>query len=121
MANDETMVIIMAESAEAVKNIEEMVQVPGVDAVMIGTTDLAQSMGYPGQPRHPAVLAAIKKIIEACNKYGVAIGTQMRDGRTAKGMKEAGYSFITASSSAWIKNSAKAFIDQVKGVDYKRT
>ena len=114
MANEETMVILMVENREALENLDEILQVEGVDAVSIGTTDLSLSLGYPGQPKHPEVLAAVAKVVEACNKYGVAVGTQMRDGRTAESMRADGFTFATSSVAAWIKKGAKDFVKGVK-------
>ena len=63
-ANEETMVVIMIESAEAVDNLSDILSVKGIDVVQIGTNDLAQSMGYIGKFTEPAVLKALD-----CNVY----------------------------------------------------
>ena len=47
------MVVVQAESAEAVRNIDRIVQVPGLDAVLIGPCDLSASLGHPGDLAHP--------------------------------------------------------------------
>ena len=53
--------VVQIELADAVKNIEGIVGVPGLSGVLIGSNDLSGSMGYMGQPRHPEVLAAIQR------------------------------------------------------------
>ena len=60
-ANEETLVCVQLEDAEALQNLEAIVQVQGVDVFFVGPSDLSQSMGYPGQPNAPAVRAAISR------------------------------------------------------------
>jgi len=48
-ANDEIATIVLVENPDAIERIEEIVAVDGVDAAVIGTHDLAVSMGYPGR------------------------------------------------------------------------
>ena len=49
-ANNETLVCVQLEEAEAVRNVDEIVQVPGVDVFFVGPSDLSQCLGYPGCP-----------------------------------------------------------------------
>jgi len=74
IANDETMVIVQIEREEAVKNIEDIVSVEGIDATFIGPMDLSASMGFRGKPFHPKVVKAIEKVLEACKNSDVAPG-----------------------------------------------
>ena len=73
-ANLRTVVILQAESRAAVENIEEIVQVPGVDAILIGPNDLAASLGHLGKLNHPAVEEAIERIATACRNYDMRLG-----------------------------------------------
>jgi 2-keto-3-deoxy-L-rhamnonate aldolase RhmA len=74
-ANDEIAVIVQAEHARAVENIESMVQVAGVDAVQLGPYDLSASMGKMGQIDDPEVAAAIDHICQVTKSAGLAIGS----------------------------------------------
>ena len=58
-ANAETLVCVQLEEAEALLNIDDILQVRGVDVFFIGPSDLSQSLGYPGQTQAPPVRAAI--------------------------------------------------------------
>jgi len=78
-ANEQLMTIIQIESEEGVENVEEIVSVPGIDAVMIGPSDLSQDMGIPGQIKHPKVVEAFHKVIDSCNKHSVAPGIHLQD------------------------------------------
>lgn len=57
--NDETLLVVQLEDPVALDNIEAICAVAHLDVVFIAPNDLAQAMGYLGQPRHPEVLAAI--------------------------------------------------------------
>ena len=73
-ANENLYVIMQCETRRGLENIEEICQTPGLDCVFIGTGDLSQDLGYPGETGHPEVAAAIDKILAACQKYGVVPG-----------------------------------------------
>jgi len=49
----------MIEEKEALDNLDAILAVPGIDYFNFGLQDLAQSLGHPGQPSHPAVRAAV--------------------------------------------------------------
>lgn len=67
-ANDEVMTILMIEHIEAVKNINEILAVPGVDSIMVGALDLSGSMGILGQTNDASVEAAIQSVLQAAKK-----------------------------------------------------
>jgi 2-keto-3-deoxy-L-rhamnonate aldolase RhmA len=70
LANEETLVVVMLESPQAIDNCEAIAAVPGVDALLIGTNDLCFEMGIPGQFDHPQVADAYAKLLAACRKHG---------------------------------------------------
>jgi 2-dehydro-3-deoxyglucarate aldolase len=73
-AGDRVIVVVQAETAEAVENIESIVQVAGVDAVFVGPYDLSASLGRPGEVGHPEVVNAIRRVAAACRKAGIPTG-----------------------------------------------
>lgn len=73
-ANDRTVVVVQAESAEAVRNIDSIARVPGVDAVLIGPYDLSASLGYPGAVDHPVVRGAIDRVRQVCQTHNLPLG-----------------------------------------------
>jgi 2-dehydro-3-deoxyglucarate aldolase len=73
-ANDTVSVIVQAEHAQAVENIEQIVQVEGVDAVLLGPYDLAASLGKMGQVDDPVVTDAIDHITKTCQAVGMPLG-----------------------------------------------
>ncbi len=76
-ANDESIVIIQVEHIESVRNLNEILEVEGIDGLIIGPYDLSGSLGIPGQLSHPSVVEARKKVLEAAKKKGIAAGTHI--------------------------------------------
>ena len=68
--NAATFLILMIESPEGVANADAIAALPGVDALLIGTSDLTAEMGIPGQVDHPDIVAAYETVIAACHKHG---------------------------------------------------
>ena len=98
-ANDETFVCVQIEHIEAVRNIDAILEVPGVDAVIIGPYDLSASMGLTAQFDHPEIIAAIDTIGAACRRHGVTGGIHVVQPDTAEAVRRyrEGYRFIAYS------------------------
>lgn len=73
-ANEQICLIVQVETAEALERIEEIAAVDGVDGLFIGPSDLAASMGYPGEPGHPQVRRAVLDAIARISRTGRAPG-----------------------------------------------
>lgn len=72
--NREILITVMIETPEAVQNAEAIAAVPGIDGLMIGTSDLTASMGIAGQIGHEKVRAAYEAVAQACRKHGKTLG-----------------------------------------------
>jgi 4-hydroxy-2-oxoheptanedioate aldolase len=70
MANEETLVIVMLETPDAIAKADAIAAVPGIDSLLIGTNDLTAEMGIPGEYSHPSVEEAYRTVIAACKKHG---------------------------------------------------
>ena len=101
-ANDDIVVMPMIETAEAVKNLDDILSVPGVDAVYVGPSDLSLTMGC--KPRldqtDPPVVEAQLKIVAACKRHGVAAGIHNATAAYALKMIADGYQFVTLASDS---------------------
>lgn len=73
-ANDEICLIVQVETLEAMENLQEIVQVEGVDGVFIGPSDLSGAMGYVGNPDHPEVVNKIEWAMDVIHSSGKASG-----------------------------------------------
>ena len=72
--NQETLVVMMIETPEAVENAGEIAAVDGVDVLLVGGSDLSTTMGIPGESTNPKFLAAIDKVIAAAHGAGKHAG-----------------------------------------------
>ena len=68
--NEETLVVVMLESPAGIANCEAIAAVPGIDVLLIGTTDLSFELGVPGQFDDPRIEDAYRKVIAACHRHG---------------------------------------------------
>lgn len=99
-ANDEIAVIVQAEHIDAVENIEAIIQVPGIDAVLVGPYDLSASLGKLGQVDDAEVVQAIQQVTKVCLGAGVRLGIFGVSADAVKPFIEQGYTLITAGVDA---------------------
>jgi 4-hydroxy-2-oxoheptanedioate aldolase len=101
-ANDQLLVIPMIETAEALENLDDILSVPGVDAVYVGPSDLSLALGL--KPRLDQtdlpVVEAQKKIVAACKRHGVVAGIHNNTAAYALKMIADGYQFVTLASDS---------------------
>jgi 2-dehydro-3-deoxyglucarate aldolase len=95
-ANDEIAMIMQIEHIDAIKNLEEIVNVDGVDGLFIGPLDLSGSMGITGQMKHPNMISALEKYRNICKKANKSFGMHIvrPDDENIKSAKEQGYTMI---------------------------
>ena len=119
-ANECVCLLVQVESLAALQQIDAIAAVEGVDGVFIGPADLSASMGYLGQPAHPAVRAAIEHAIGRILHAGKAPGILCADETLARHCISLGARFVavgvdtsllvraTAALAAQFKNTAPA-------------
>jgi 4-hydroxy-2-oxoheptanedioate aldolase len=101
-ANDEIVVMPMIETAEAVKNIDDILSVPGIDAVYVGPADLSLTLNCTpklDQTEAP-VVEALQVIAAACKRHSVAAGIHCGVSSYALKMIAGGYQFVTLASES---------------------
>jgi len=113
-ANAETLVVVHIETAEAVACAAEIAAVDGIDVVFIGPTDLSQSLGVPGQPQHPDVLAAIDKIIAAVAPSPAALGIMVPNLAAARQWRARGARYITIGLENILMPAARDYLKAVR-------
>src|SRR5579862_3286599 len=96
--NANTLVCFQIETKKALDAREELLSVPGIDAVLIGPADLSISLGVPGEFQHPKMVEAMEAVRDSCRKHGIAPGTQTRSAALAKFWKERGMLLLGCSS-----------------------
>jgi 2-keto-3-deoxy-L-rhamnonate aldolase RhmA len=114
-ANREIAVIVQAEHARAVENIDAIVRVPGVDAVLLGPYDLSASLGKMGQIDDPAVIAAIGRVTDACAAVGMPLGYFGVTASAVRPYAARGYSLLVAGvDTLYLANGAKALLAELR-------
>jgi 4-hydroxy-2-oxoheptanedioate aldolase len=105
-------VTVQIESAAAVDNVEAIAS-SGVDAIFVGPSDLAASMGLLGQQEHPDVVAAVEHCIAVGRRIGVPVGVNAFAPATAQRYLDAGVSFILVGADvALLARGSEALADR---------
>jgi len=110
--------IMQIEHAEAVKNLDEILKVDGVDTIVVGPNDLSGSVGLLGQTRHPEVMALLDEIAEKCNKAGKPFGTSIGyHKQTVEDWKRRGTAWIACGGdSGYIFEAGMNTLNNVKEI-----
>lgn len=99
-ANREILVIVAAETSEAIDNLDEILKTDGLDGIFIGPMDLATSMGHFGDPSHPEVQEAIQLIETKTLEAGKFLGTVGGGWEQAQKKYERGYQLLMLMSDS---------------------
>ncbi len=114
-ANAATSVVVQAEHIDAVSNIESILDVDGIDGVLIGPYDLSGSVGQLGDVAHPDVQRAVRAAFNACKAHDVPVGIFALAADTAKSMLELGYDFVAVGiDMAILANAARQMISETR-------
>ena len=114
-ANDETAVILQAESQKAIDNIEEIVKVPGLDAILVGPYDLSASLGRIGEVNHPEVQEAISRVAAVCKAANIRLGYFGVNASAVKPAIENGFTLITVGvDTLFVIKSATESLEELK-------
>jgi 2-keto-3-deoxy-L-rhamnonate aldolase RhmA len=97
-ANHDMGVVVQLETEQAVRALDSIAAVDGVDAIFIGPADLSASMGHIGQPLHPAVTELITEAVERCQALGKPIGTLGATPDQVVHYRAMGFGYLAVSS-----------------------
>jgi len=100
----------MIEHARAVENLEDILQVSGLDAILIGPYDLSASMGITAKFEAPEFVAAMNRIRALCGQRNIPCGVHvvMPDANVLKQRIAEGYRFLAYSIDAVFLDRASA-------------
>lgn len=96
--NENTLVVLQIETVRALEARQELLSVPGVDAVMVGPADLSISLGVPGEFERPEVVQAIESIRDSCVRKGIIPGIHTRGLPMAKFWRDRGMTLLSCNS-----------------------
>jgi 2-keto-3-deoxy-L-rhamnonate aldolase RhmA len=109
MANARVHVTAMLESQRAFERLDDIAAVPGIDALTIGPTDLAQDLGVLGTPRQRDVLNEHRqRLVEACRKRGKAVSMAVDSVDAVREMIAMGATIVNFSSETAVLRAGYA-------------
>ena len=115
---DGVLCLPMIETLEGLENVEAIAATPGLDGLYIGPSDLAISLGLgPGLDRdEPQHIAAVAKILAACQKSGIVPGIHTGSPRFAKQFAAKGFKLITFGGDAgFLRAGVERAVGELKG------
>ncbi|MBK9167233.1 MAG: aldolase [Bryobacterales bacterium] len=111
-ANENVFVVLIIEDQPGVDNVDEIVKVPGIDAIFIGPSDLSHQLGVPNQPNHPKFTAAIDKIVAAAKRQGLPVGRPAGSPQQVEEFKKQGFTFFQGPTAlSLMSQSARRLLD----------
>lgn len=114
-ANENSTIVVQAEHIDAVNNIEQIVKVPGIDAVLIGPYDLSASLNKIGEIDHPDVVNAIQHVTDVCHQSNIPLGIFGVTVDAVKPYIEKGFTLITAGvDTVMLGQAARKMLGQFK-------
>lgn len=110
-ANNETLVIIQIESPSAVKSVDEILEVDGVDIAFVGENDLSSAFGYPGETDRPEVTTAVQRVLEAAKDNDVYPGIAGRTPDVQTERIDRGFQFLLLGADlSFMRYGIEAFL-----------
>ncbi|MGB7190406.1 MAG: aldolase/citrate lyase family protein [Acidobacteriaceae bacterium] len=111
--NSDLCLMAQIETVEALDRLEEIAAVPGVD-LFTGPADLAASMGFPGQPSHPKVMAAARRIIKTARQHGKTVSSACGRGDMAQWLELGLDLLFITNDITCLKSAAQATLREAK-------
>ena len=122
-ANDNVIVALQVETADCIKNMDEIAAVPGVDILFLGQNDLCMSMGlyekykFPDMYTSPELNAATDKLKAAARKNNVILGVFLFGTSRVGEFLERGFPFISVGNDLHhILTQSSAYVKDVEEV-----
>jgi 2-keto-3-deoxy-L-rhamnonate aldolase RhmA len=115
-ANDRIAVLVQIEHIDAVRNLDDILAVPGVDGVYVGPGDLSYSMGIPREWDNPLLIAAIREVMQKARAAGVPAGGDA-SGPLDNVLNWAGYGaqFMTVGAdTSFMREGAEAMLASLR-------
>lgn len=116
-ANDETLIIPQIETREAIRNLDAILDVPGISAIYIGPSDLSMGLGHePRKGQGDAEVVEAKEIIlETAIRHGIPAGIHTNSTAVAIEMIKRGFRLTSLQSDdRFLMSKAKEEVDAVR-------
>jgi 2-keto-3-deoxy-L-rhamnonate aldolase RhmA len=117
--NEETLLIGMIETPEAVANADAIAAVEGIDTLHVGASDLSTEMGIPGNYRHERMVAAFETVAAAAMHHGksMGVGGVREDLEFQSFLLKLGVRYLTSGSDTqYILSGGRADVKKIRGL-----
>jgi 2-keto-3-deoxy-L-rhamnonate aldolase RhmA len=117
LANESIIVIVQIEHIDAVRNLNDILAVPGLTGILVGPNDLAGSMGLMGQPEHPEVVRAMETIVAKARPTHVWASVSVGGGPEVLGQWiERGVKWLTVGDDlGFMSRAAHQMVSAIRG------
>lgn len=112
-ANDATLVVAMIEDIAGVQNLHSILKVDHIDVFFVAPGDLAQSMGYLGEPGNPEVMAMVEESVKRIIAAGRVAGTLVNKSNAGHYVG-IGVQFLQVQWVPWLWEAARAFRSEIQ-------
>jgi 4-hydroxy-2-oxoheptanedioate aldolase len=113
-ANEQTMVFGIVEDGHALPVLSEILKTDGLDGCLVGSSDLSQSLGFPGQVSHPRVVETAAKMCQTIVASGKILGLPIMNGDNAQVETQQhfdkGAKIVAISMHTLLKRAGKEFL-----------
>ena len=115
-ANSQLINVIMIESAEAVANLDSMLQVEGLDVALVGSSDLSKELGVPGDYEHVKMVECYQHVLDTCRRWRVVSGLAgVADLNLVRHWRDQGFRFLyCASETALLVQGGKEVVAHMR-------
>jgi 2-dehydro-3-deoxyglucarate aldolase/4-hydroxy-2-oxoheptanedioate aldolase len=114
-ANARTAVLAQIEHVHALEGLGEMLELPGLDGLIVGPYDLSGSLGLLGQVTHPQVQAAVARVKAACDRRQMPLGIFTFSPAEARKYLAEGFRLVALGLDAtYLVTAAKRALEEAK-------
>jgi 4-hydroxy-2-oxoheptanedioate aldolase len=108
--NEEMLTLIQFEHIDAMDELEQIVQTPDLDVLFVGPNDLAQSMGFPGEPGRPEVTEVADRAVAIAKAAGVKTGTTAFTAQATREALARGFDMVVPNGPGLYLQAAQAIV-----------
>jgi 2-keto-3-deoxy-L-rhamnonate aldolase RhmA len=108
------MVIVQVETPAAIEAVGEMTEIPEIDVIFIGPTDLSLALGHPGDFQHPKVQDAFNRIIDVVGKSDKALGVLATTTESSLAWRAKGARYIMTVFEALMGPPIRTYLKTVR-------
>lgn len=105
-ANEAVLCAVLIETAKGVENLDEILEVKGIDLIWVGFLDLSLSMGIPGQFGHFQFREAVQRILQISKTHGKPVGILSANPEQAREHLQQGFQCICYGGDIWLLQRA---------------